>query len=113
MNVIRWEPFREVDEMFRQYSPLFTRALRRNGGEAGEWTPVADISETDQEYLIKAQLPEVKKEDVKVTLDNGIMLAGNEAAFRSFFADYFPRLYRFAMNRMMPSWFTKIGRAHV
>ena len=56
MNVIRWEPFREVDEMLRQYSPLFSRALHRNRGEAGEWTPVADISETDQEYVIKAEL---------------------------------------------------------
>jgi len=82
MNVIRWEPFREVDELFRQYSPLFSRALRRNGGEAGEWTPVADISETDQEYVIKAELPEVKKEDVKVTLDNGIMTIAGERKYQ-------------------------------
>lgn len=38
MNITRWEPFREVEEMFRQYSPFFSRALRRNGGEAGAWT---------------------------------------------------------------------------
>ena len=82
MNVIRWEPFREVDELFRQYSPLFNRALRRNGGESGEWTPVADISETDQEYVIKAELPEVKKEDVKVTLDNGIMTIAGERKYQ-------------------------------
>lgn len=82
MNVIRWEPFREVDELFRQYSPLFNRALRRNGGEAGEWTPVADISETDQEYVIKAELPEVKKEDVKVTLDSGIMTIAGERKYQ-------------------------------
>jgi HSP20 family protein len=82
MNVIRWEPFREVDEMFRQYSPLFNRALRRSGAEAGEWTPVADISETDQEYVIKAELPEVKKEDVKVTLDNGIMTIAGERKYQ-------------------------------
>ncbi len=82
MNVIRWEPFREVDEMLRQYSPLFNRTLRRNGAEAGEWTPVADISETDQEYVIKAVLPEVKKEDVKVTLDNGIMTIAGERKYQ-------------------------------
>jgi HSP20 family protein len=82
MNVIRWEPFREVDEMLRQYSPLFSRALRRNRGEAGEWTPVADISETEQEYVIKAELPEVKKEDVKVTLDNGIMTIAGERKYQ-------------------------------
>ena len=78
MNIIRWEPFREVEEMFRQYSPFFSRALRRNGGEAGEWTPVADISETDKEYVIKAELPEVRKEDVKVTLDNGVITISGE-----------------------------------
>jgi HSP20 family protein len=77
MNITRWEPFREVEEMFRQYSPFFGRALRRNG-ESGEWTPVADISETDQEYLIKAELPEVKKEDMKVTLDNGVITISGE-----------------------------------
>jgi HSP20 family protein len=77
MNITRWEPFREVEEMFRQYSPFFSRALRRNG-ESGEWMPVADISETDKEYLIKAELPEVKKEDVKVTLDNGVITISGE-----------------------------------
>jgi HSP20 family protein len=78
MNIIRWEPFREVDEMLRQYSPFFSRALRRNVGEAGEWTPVADISETDKDYVIKAELPEVKKEDVKVMLDNGVITISGE-----------------------------------
>jgi HSP20 family protein len=78
MNIIRWEPFREVEDMFRQYSPFFSRALRRNDAEAGGWTPVADISETDQEYVIKAELPEVRKEDVKVTLDNGVITISGE-----------------------------------
>ena len=73
MNITRWEPFREVEEMFRQYSPFFAHTLRRNGGDVGEWAPVANITETDKEYLIKAELPEVKKEDVKVSVDNGIL----------------------------------------
>jgi len=81
MNIIRWEPLREVDEMLRQYSPFFSRALRRNGSEAGEWTPVADISETEKEYVIKAQLPEVRKEDVKVTLDNGVITIAGERKY--------------------------------
>lgn len=78
MNITRWEPFREIEDVFRQYSPFFARALRRNGGEDVEWTPVADISETDKEYLIKAELPDVKKEDVKVTLDNGALTISGE-----------------------------------
>lgn len=39
---------------------------------------VADISETDEEYLINAELPEVKKEDVKITLDNGVITIAGE-----------------------------------
>jgi HSP20 family protein len=65
--------------MFRQYTPFFARSLlRREGGEAMEWTPVADISETDKEFLIKAELPEVKKEDVKVTLKDGALTISGE-----------------------------------
>lgn len=78
MNVVRWEPFREIEDMFRHYSPLLGRGLRREGGEAGGWMPVANISETDKEYVIKAELPEVKKEDVKITLDNGVMTITGE-----------------------------------
>ena len=77
MNITRWEPFREMEDIFRQYSPFFARSLRRNG-EGSSWSPVADISETDNEYLIKAELPEVKKEDVKVTLDNGVITIAGE-----------------------------------
>lgn len=78
MNLTRWEPFREVEDMFRQYSPFFARALRRVEGEDANWRPLADITETDKEYLIKAELPEVKKEDIKVTLENGTLTISGE-----------------------------------
>jgi HSP20 family protein len=78
MNITRWEPFREVEDMFRQYSPFFSRAMRRFEGEGAQWRPVADISETEKEYLIKAELPEVKKEDVKITLDGGAITISGE-----------------------------------
>lgn len=73
MNITRWEPFREFEDMFRQYSPFFSRAMRRLEGDEAKWRPVADISETETEYLIKAELPEVKKEDVKVTFEQGLL----------------------------------------
>jgi len=78
MNITRWEPFREFEDMFRNYSPMFGRSLRRVGGEVAEWTPLADITETDKEYLIKADLPEVKKEDVKITLDDNLITISGE-----------------------------------
>ncbi len=76
MNISRWEPIRELDNLFNRYSRLLTRNLSRN--EDVEWTPTANITETDKEYLIKAELPEVKKEDVKIALENGVITISGE-----------------------------------
>lgn len=80
MNIVRWEPLREIDDFFRRYSPMLGRMAHRNGDE-GFWSPSANISETDKEYLIKAELPEVRKEDVKVTFHDGVItIAGEKKA---------------------------------
>jgi HSP20 family protein len=71
MNLVRWDPFGDIDTLFSQMLPTtFARrprlAFGENGGAGVEWSPSADISETDKEYLIRAELPAVKKEDVSV-----------------------------------------------
>jgi HSP20 family protein len=43
-----------------------------------DWSPSADISETDAAYLIKAEIPGVKKEDVKVTIQDGMLTMQGE-----------------------------------
>jgi HSP20 family protein len=48
-------------------------APEQNGGRVIEWSPAADISETDKEYMIRAELPAVRKEDVQVTFDAGVI----------------------------------------
>ena len=83
MNLVRWDPFRELEEMSNRLNRLFERPTLRtgNGKEAltvADWVPSVDISETDTEYLIKAELPEVKKEDVKVTLQDGVLMIQGE-----------------------------------
>lgn len=88
MTLIRWEPFRELDDVFSRYSPYFNRlgAARSGaveGGETPAWTPVANISETDTDYLIKAELPEVSKEDVKVTVDENVITISGERLRRA------------------------------
>ncbi len=85
MNAItRWDPFKELDDLQSRLSTLFGRApVRKDGGKdeamtVAEWAPLVDIVEDDHEYLIKAEVPEVKKEDVKVTVQNGVLsLVGN------------------------------------
>ena len=51
------------------------------GGEAltlAEWTPLVDISEDEKESLIKAELPGLKKEEIQVSLDNGMLTISGE-----------------------------------
>jgi len=83
MNVVRWDPFRELEDMSDRLNRVFGRpSVRLESGKetmtVADWIPVVDISETDAEYLIKAELPEVKKEDVKVTVQEGVLMLHGE-----------------------------------
>ena len=83
----RWEPFREMEDFQNRLSTLFGRPLRRPDGHGREditladWMPLADITEDEKEYLIKAELPELRKEEVKVTVENGVLIISGERKF--------------------------------
>jgi len=87
MNTLtRWEPLREMEDLQNRLSALFGRTpVRRGSGKESitlpEWTPLADITEDDKEYVIKAELPELRREDVKVTVENGILTISGERKF--------------------------------
>jgi len=76
MRVIHWEPFRDIDDVFDRF---FADTLRRQARPAGQaqtgrdWAPVADVTESESEYLIKAELPEVRKEDLSLTVQDGVL----------------------------------------
>jgi HSP20 family protein len=80
MEITKWNPFREFEDMFDRYA----RAInwpRRESQEivaTGDWSPRVDIVETENEFTIKAEIPDVKKEDVKVTVDNGVLTIRGE-----------------------------------
>jgi HSP20 family protein len=88
MNALtRWDPFKEMDELQKRLSSLFHLAPARwiDGKEeqmtVAQWAPLVDITEDEKAYLIKAELPEVKKEDVKVTVENGVLSVTGERKF--------------------------------
>jgi HSP20 family protein len=83
MSLIRWEPFGGADEMLNRMLPTLLGRWPRLTLPADEesklaWAPSADISETDKEFLIRAELPAVKKEDVKVSVDQGMITIEGE-----------------------------------
>lgn len=81
MRVIKWEPFRDVDDVFDRFVAETLRRWPRQAAEgqaALDWAPAADVSETEGEYLIKADLPEVRKEDVSITVQDGVLTLSGE-----------------------------------
>jgi HSP20 family protein len=83
----KWNPFREMDELSRRLTNLWGLSpTRTNGGEenvtTADWTPLVDISEDEKEYLIKAELPGVTKDDVRVTVEHGTLRLSGERRFK-------------------------------
>jgi len=83
MSLVRWDPIGNVDTLFSRLLPSgFGRwpqfTLEGSGGRKFEWAPSTDISETDKEYVIRAELPAVKKDDVQVTLEQGTITIKGE-----------------------------------
>ena len=80
MRLMRWEPFREMDDLLKGFSPMFGRmpTLARPADGGYEFMPLADVIEREKEYLIKVDLPDVRKEDVKVLFDAGVLTIKGE-----------------------------------
>ena len=87
MNALtRWNPFREMEELQRRMSSLFDWSPFRRSSlttdeetiSVPEWAPLVDIAEDDKEYLLKVELPEVQKDDVKVTVEGGTLTISGE-----------------------------------
>ena len=74
----RWDPFKELEEISDRFNRIFGRLPehRPSSQEAltvADWMPAVNVSEDDKEYLIKAEIPEVDKKDVKVTVEDGVL----------------------------------------
>jgi len=64
---------------------LGTREAPGHGGKealtVAQWSPLVDITEDEKEYLIKAELPDMKKEDVRLTVENEVLAISDERNF--------------------------------
>jgi len=85
MNLMTMDPFRLLnrptrlfDEPFTMFRPFFTAD---EAMPLTAWTPPCDIYETDKEIVLKMELPEVKKEEVHVTVENNLLTVRGERKF--------------------------------
>ena len=81
MAIVRWEPARElasmeIDRLNRMFSDFYGETFSRG------WVPAVDIYETDQhEVVLKAELPDLKREDINLTFENGVLTLRGERKF--------------------------------
>lgn len=78
MNLIKWDPSVELEDISARLNRIFGRTPTRTESDSdmltvADWMPSVDISESDTAYLIKGELPGVNKDDVKVTVQNGML----------------------------------------
>jgi HSP20 family protein len=96
MALVRWNPSRElasmeIDRLNDMFSNLYGEGLSRS------WVPAVDIYETPQhEVVIKAELPDMRREDIGVTFENQVLtIKGERKADEEIVRDRFQRLERF------------------
>jgi HSP20 family protein len=84
-TLIKWNQFKEMEEARQNRFIRFLGEFpnRMGSGEihslmVADWSPEVDISQDDHEYLLKADLPEMKKDDVRVTVEDGILNVSGE-----------------------------------
>lgn len=73
----RWSSLREMEQMQNRMERLLGNwpiwPEMKEPMTSAEWSPLVDITEDEHEYLVKAEVPEVKKEDLKVTVEDGTL----------------------------------------
>jgi HSP20 family protein len=78
MNLVKLNPFRELEEIQGRLNRFFTEAPEHEAFVFPDWAPPVDIQETDKEFVVTADLPQMKKEDIKVGVENGILAIEGE-----------------------------------
>lgn len=77
MNIVKRTPFRDFENFMSGWQlPWAHEGM--DVSRAMAWRPSVDITEEDKEFLIKVEIPEVKKEDLELEVDNGILIIKGE-----------------------------------
>lgn len=84
MAIVRWEPFRELGSLQAEMNRLFNTVLdaptpgNGGGGVARRWMPAMDLAETEDHFVLRADLPGLSQDDVKIELEDGTLTVSGE-----------------------------------
>jgi len=83
----RWSPMKELEEMEKRLSTIFGKTPSATSGDkkeaiaVAEWSPLVDITEDEKEYVVKAEIPEMKKEDIKLNVHDDLLTITGERKY--------------------------------
>jgi len=84
MSLMNYEPYRLLNrsnDFSRLFNDFFPRVVSRDTAAVHDWTPAVDIKEEDGRYLIHADVPGIKPEDIDVSLEDGVLTIKGERKF--------------------------------
>jgi HSP20 family protein len=82
MTIVRWEPLRELgslqNEMNRLFNTVFDTPSPSNAGTLRRWMPAMDLVESGDHFVLRADLPGMSEEDVKIEFEDGTLTVSGE-----------------------------------
>ena len=87
MAIVRWEPFRDVlstqDRLNRLFNQTLSQMFGEEDGKLGTWAPAVDVFETDQNLVVKAELPGIDPKEVEIRVENNTLFLKGQRKFES------------------------------
>jgi HSP20 family protein len=82
MAIVRWEPLREIaslqNEVNRLFGTVFDAPAGGNGGTLRRWMPAMDLVETDDHFVLRADLPGLSEADVNIEVEDSVLTVSGE-----------------------------------
>ena len=80
MRLEKWNPFRDLDDIFRNYQRSFPVPFwgRESMTGSSDWVPAVDIVENETEYQLKVEIPEIPREAIKLQINHGTLTITGE-----------------------------------
>jgi HSP20 family protein len=83
MTIVRWEPFRELSTLQSEMNRLFDSVFDAprgggNGGAMRRWMPAMDLVETEDQFVLRADLPGMSEDDIKIEVEDGTLTVSGE-----------------------------------
>lgn len=83
MDLVHFNPFREMDSLFNRFRQDFSGGFNLQNFTQSDWVPPVDINETDKEFLITVEVPQIDKEDIKIEVQNGMLNISGERKYEN------------------------------